>query len=482
MEKLYKGKILIVDDDAMNVELLVETLKPLEYEILAYSDPIKALKDLQTTKIDLVLLDIVMPQICGFEFSEKFICTHPTTPIIYVSAYSENENKIRGYNLGSFAYIEKPFDIKTTRAQVQSVLKLKKMQDELMQQKEKLETIYEFSNDEIILTDLNFNIVSQNNKILNNPIYISKSFLEILAINEQNEAITTVQNFVNSDLKSVSFRFIVEENKYTKTNISKICSQKTHSGYLILMNDITEEIQIEKQREKFIETLTHDLKTPVRAEERALQLLYDGSFGELQTQQKDMVKEILNSSKYMIRMTDNILTKYKIDNHNLSLTKTAHSLRKSVEYCISKLSYLLETTNQTIKIINNSDDDVFCYDEQEIKKVLFNIIANASEYSPKNSTIYVQIFKDNEDKITIQIKDEGIGISQEKLNSYFLDNEENEKRFKKVGSGLGLFISKKIIDAHLGSIEVTSNENGGTIFSITLPFEKSSKYQEIATN
>ena len=161
-----KGKILIVDDNLMNLELLEETLDPFGYEILSYTNPLEALKNEEDSKIDLALIDVVMPEINGFSFAEKFSISHPHTPIAYVSAHNSNENKIKGYNMGSCVYIEKPYDVKTLRAQIQSILNLKAVQDELRLEKEKLDYIFEFSSNEIILTDLNFNIVSQNNKIL----------------------------------------------------------------------------------------------------------------------------------------------------------------------------------------------------------------------------------------------------------------------------------------------------------------------------
>ena len=219
MEKT-KGKILIVDDDKLNVELLAATLEPLGYDILTYENPKKALKETHDIKIDIVLIDIVMPGLDGFAFVEKLLKRHENTPVIFVSAHTAKENKIRGYNMGSFAYIEKPFDVNTTRAQVQSVLKLKKMQDELINEKKKLDSIFEFSSNEIILTDLNFNIVSQNNKIISKEKYNNKNFIDILRENNQTEAVKELLNFAESNNKKATFRVVINNEKYTKTNSS----------------------------------------------------------------------------------------------------------------------------------------------------------------------------------------------------------------------------------------------------------------------
>ena len=476
---MTKGKILIVDDCSMNIELLQETLAPFEYEILTYTNPFEALEKERHSHIDIALIDIIMPGLDGFRFAEEFVKSHKNTPIVYVSAHGENENKIKGYNSGSFVYIEKPFDVKTVRAQIQSILKLKEVQDELLNEKEKLDNIFEFSSNEIILTDINFNIISQNNKILKqNKNYVSDNFLNILDTMRQDEALKELKNFVKLKNRHTQFRFIPEENIYTKATVSKIYSNNNHTGYLIILDDITEEIEKQNMREYFIEMLTHDLKTPVRAEKRALELLLEDSFGELKEEQREIIQEILNSSDYMLRMTDNILTRYKIDNGELKITKSNNSIKKTLEFCIENLKHQIEAKNQTL-IINSllkDEDTIFEYDDIAMRRILLNIISNASEYSPTGSKISISVEK-KLNNIEVSIQDEGSGIPEEEIANIYAKKIQGTKRFRKVGSGLGLFITRKLIEAHDGTIEITTKQinNKGTNFTIFLPVKKSKK-------
>ena len=115
-----KGNLLIVDDNSLNIDLLVETLKPFNMNVSTYSNPLDALEQTKEQKFDLALFDVVMPNLNGFELAEEFLKTHPNTPLVFVSAHGSDENKIKGYNTGSIAYIEKPFNIKTIRAQIGS--------------------------------------------------------------------------------------------------------------------------------------------------------------------------------------------------------------------------------------------------------------------------------------------------------------------------------------------------------------------------
>ena len=473
MEKT-NGTILIVDDNLMTLELLEETLSPLNCKILPYTSSIKALEELENTDVDVVLIDIIMPELDGFLFIEKFMTTHKNTAVVFVSGHPDCKNKARSYNMGSYTFIEKPFEVVALRAQINNILKLKKANDELLEEKEKLDCIFKYSSNEIILTDTDFNITNQNNKILTKSKNCALNYVDILTYNKQLEAVNSLTRFANSKENQTSFNVTINNKKFTKTNVSKIYKNSRHAGFLIIMDDRSEEIQIEEQREQFIETLTHDLTTPVRAEQRALELLYDGSFGTLQKEQKDIVKEILNSTRYMMRMTSNVLTKYKLDNNKFKIFKRAYSIKQCVEGCLEKLNYLFESENQTVRVQCNIKDDIFNFDEREIKRVLLNLLTNASECSPSGSTIYINITNKNE-ILKLSVKDEGQGIPQKLIKTLFDEEYCTKTRFKKVGSGMGLFIAKKIMEAHNGNLTVESQVGKGSTFTLTLPSEKPEK-------
>ena len=243
------------------------------------------------------------------------------------------------------------------------------------------------------------------------------------------------------------------------------------------MEDLTKEIEKQNIINNFIEMLTHDLKTPVRAEKRALKLLYEGCFGELNKEQHEIVQELLNSSRFMLRMTDNVLTRYKIENGDCIINKSKKSILDSIQSSIYYLQYMIESKNQKIIIhtnFKNNNDEIAQFDETEINRVLTNILSNASEFSPQNSNIEIFVNK-NDKNISVSIKDCGSGIPENILSSILHEKILSPKRFKKVGSGLGIYISKKIIEAHGGKIEIKTSEKDGTIFTFYLPCEELQK-------
>lgn len=461
--------LLIVDDNKTNVELLRETLLPLDFNLISFSDPLEALEESKKYEFELALLDVVMPDLDGFQFAQKFRETHENTPIIFVSAHGTNENKLKGYNLGSFAYIEKPYNVSILRAHISSILKVKQLQNKLFAEKEKLDNIFAFSSDEIILTDKDFNINSKNHRIFIGGETEHSNFLKILEKYNKEEMVEIINEFVGSDKKHISLGMTVDDVALN-TKISKIMdAEEDLTGYLVVIRDITEEIRSINQKEQFIATLTHDLKTPIRAESRALELLMNGTFGELNKEQTTIVAEIYNSSRFMARMTDNLLTRYKIDRGEVVLQKEENSIKQTIQKCADNLKYFLEAKNQMLKINADDNDYKFFYDELEISRVINNLLTNASEYSPDNSDITIQIEVSGKN-IEISITDSGAGIPSCEITTIFDEHVSGAKRFKKVGSGLGLFITKRIIESHDGTIAVKSEQDKGTSFTMTLPF------------
>ncbi len=137
-EFLKNKRILILDDNILNIELLEETLAPLNIDIHSFLKPQEAIESLKKIKYDLFLLDIMIPEISGFDVAQVIKSTelNKNTPIIFISALSDAENKITGYNLGSIAYIEKPFNINVVQSQIYNILKSKSLQDALEETKE----------------------------------------------------------------------------------------------------------------------------------------------------------------------------------------------------------------------------------------------------------------------------------------------------------------------------------------------------------
>lgn len=343
------AKVMIVDDNPMNIELLVETLKPCSLELSAFSKPEEAIVAIEHDKFDLFLLDIMMPEISGFDLANtiKNSKLNANSPIIFISALSDSENKIRGYDLGSYAYIEKPFDVSVVRAQIMNVLKMKQLQNALMDKKE-----------------------------------------------------------------------------------------------------------------TFFAMVTHDIKSPVAAEITALEYLLDNQTMLMNPTQNEILNDILGAAKYMKLLVDNVLNKYKSDNEVLKLEKQEIRFDKVVNECIEETKYIFKDKNIDVNVTCQIQDTTVNADYIEIKRLLHNLLINASEHAVKNSAIYITISGDDKN-IYCCVKN-SISYCLNTLNpdDLFEKYITYAKKQHKVGTGLGLYIAKKIVEAHGGSIhaEVENKE------------------------
>lgn len=226
--------------------------------------------------------------------------------------------------------------------------------------------------------------------------------------------------------------------------------------------------KLQEERECFIETVTHDLKTPVRSEIRAVELLLDGHFGELKPSQVEVLEEILNSSNYMFFMLDSILSKYKFDQNKIKLVPVKFNINSLVKDCVQELRILFEVKKQNINIFSENTTEEVMADYQGIKRTIINLISNAIKFSKNNSTIEVRIF-DTENSVNVSVTDRGLGIDSQEVDDIFTYKKENVKKFRQVGSGLGLYISQKIVSLHGGKIDVKSQKGEGSNFTVSLP-------------
>ncbi|MFI3300805.1 MAG: hybrid sensor histidine kinase/response regulator [Candidatus Gastranaerophilales bacterium] len=349
--------VMIVDDNQMNIDLLTETLEPFDLKIHSFTKPIEASRIVEHEKFDLFLLDVMMPEMSGFDLA-KMIKTsklNHNTPMMFISALSDPDNKIRGYNLGSCAFIEKPFNLNIVRSQIYSTLKTKRLQDAMQDKKE-----------------------------------------------------------------------------------------------------------------TFLAMVTHDLKTPISAEITALELLLKNQCENLDELQAEIIKDVLGAAKYMKNLVNNILNKYKFDTDTLILNKQNVSIKNVLSDCVEEIKYLVEDKKQKINLkcdFTNANADVDCI---EIKRVIHNLLINAIEHGRKNTTIKIELIE-NKNEFEISIKNKGVGIDLQDPNEIFEKFVSLANKNKQVNSGLGLFISKKIIEMHGGTIKVKSKLNDYTKMTFTIP-------------
>lgn len=254
--------------------------------------------------------------------------------------------------------------------------------------------------------------------------------------------------------------------KVTKCPI--INHEKKVIGICSVARDIDAEKTAAEQRETYVATLTHDLKTPTIAQIKALDLLLNDHMGPLNNEQKELLTLTKDSCNFMYEMLSTLLSTYKYENGDYTLNCEKCNIISLAEESINELEAMLKEKNVIIHInTEGSQFNTEC-DRMQIKRVLTNILGNAISYAYDNTQIDVTI-KQGENGIGFEAKNESAYINMETMNNLFKKYVSHAAKFNKVGVGLGLYLSKQIIDAHGGEIYAKSYEDNHNIFGFILP-------------
>lgn len=255
--------------------------------------------------------------------------------------------------------------------------------------------------------------------------------------------------------------------KITKTPVFN--EDNTVINILVILENIDEEKKLEERKNTFVATMTHDLKTPTLAQIRALDLLLNNTFGELHPNQKEIILQIKNSCNYMSDLIFTILDTYMYENGRVKINKEEFDIKELIQETTKEISNLLIEKEQNI-ILKSTLYNSFVYcDKFQIKRVIINLLSNAINYGHRETDIIVNL-DETQNSIILSVKNKANYIPEEQLQHVFDKYKpSNIQRFKKTSSGLGLYLSKKIIDAHLGKIYAKSTEDEQCIFGFEIP-------------
>jgi len=224
----------------------------------------------------------------------------------------------------------------------------------------------------------------------------------------------------------------------------------------------------EQMQDTFISTLTHDLRTPLLAQKRVFELLEEEFESHVSDDLLRLTQGLNTNNQHLLNMVNLLVETYKYDSEGVVLDKKLCLLSPLMHESLATLRPLIDSKN--IKVINSVKDNLpaAMLDEAQLKRVLINIISNAVENIPPSHQIEISAENTN-DHLEIKISDDGYGIPPEILPHIFDKFFSRNKTKQKVGSGLGLFICKLLVEAHEGTISVESIPQEGTTFTIKIP-------------
>jgi len=229
----------------------------------------------------------------------------------------------------------------------------------------------------------------------------------------------------------------------------------------------------DRAKDEFLAMITHELKTPLVPIQGYSDILLSEHLGKLTAKQKDRISIIKSSSETLLAMISDLLDAQKLELGQLKMKKENANIKDTIDKVMETLKP--EITQNNIEISSNAVDLTINYDPERIYQVITNLIKNSMNAVQPNSGKIEIIMENIPTEIKISIKDNGIGIAQEKQKELFKKFYQVDATLtrEKGGSGLGLAICKGIIDNHKGQISVHSIPNQGATFSFTIPKETS---------
>jgi two-component system sensor histidine kinase ResE len=348
--------------------------------------------------------------------------------------------------------------------------------DELLAEKTKIEGIIYSSGDGIILTDEDGHVQLINPK--------AKTMLEL---EEDGDALTgrPVWSFVKRDKLAIAIRECVEGDspktvrevnlsaeglrRYYSISVSLInAPDGSGANYWFVMQirNITAEKELDALKDDFLQSLTHDLRSPMTAVRGYLQVLGEEMAGPLNDEQKKMIRIMENASTKLLYIVSNLLDSAKMSAGKLRLNIMECQLRQVLPNTVEIFATEAGKKKITLTLDMPEAMSPIKVDPQLIERVIINLIGNALKFTPDGGFITVK-FIELSDRIQGQVIDTGNGMPPEFLNRIFKKFEQASGT--RGGTGLGLAICKFVIDAHYGEITVRSKQGEGTTFTFTIP-------------
>ncbi|HKR66657.1 MAG TPA: ATP-binding protein [Thermoanaerobaculia bacterium] len=500
--------ILLVDDQPNNLLALESILGDIGENLVSASSGTEALRQLLTHDFAVVLLDVQMPDLDGFETASLIRQRDRSrdTPIIFLTALSRSESNVfRGYELGAVDYIFKPFHPEILRSKVNVFVELFKKREALKRQAHELARLSR--QNELILNAAAegvFGVGLHGKTTFVNPAaarMIGRSPDEVVGTDFHTLVHPTFPGVLTCDVARCRLYAVVHgEPLYeeaqetffrddgTSFPVEFSASPMRHEdgellGSVITFRDVTEKraaamaAEVERRyreadaqnraKDNFLATLSHELRTPMTSILGWVQFLRTGHFSEEEL--NEALRTIESSARLQARLIDDMLDVSRIILGKFQIDLKPTRVADIVEPALTTARPLASENGVQLRYSVEDADTMVNVDTSRIQQVIHNLLSNAIKFTPAGKTVTLTLDR-NESNLKICVADEGEGIDPSFLPYVFDRLRQGEGSNKRSGLGLGLAIARHIVDLHHGEIVAESDGLGlGARFTVTLP-------------
>ena len=506
-------KILIIDDDKVDMVTIVRSIS--HSGIIADIENAFSAQDgiekIKSVNYDLIFLDYMMPDSDGISFLKKLRDLDIETPVIFVTSHGDEQIASQAILGGASDYI--PKTLLTPDGVSQSIRNALKLHESLKERK-KTELALKINAKRLSEAQKLAKIGSWELNLLDNEVYFSDQFYSIFEIDQNCKATMSLLksrlcqpddaelfdknlNYVRNNNSEVQFSHVLKSkngsvkyiNEYIKClndenneplkilgTIQDVSSQKEIERELIAAKDAAE--QSTRVKEQFLTNMSHEIRTPMNGILGFAKIL-EGS--ALDNDQLQSVHAIKRAGKNLMVVINDILDFSKIEANKIVFEKANFYLSKNIKAVMELLSPIAD--DKRIKLILDIDsqiNDSLIGDPTRLSQILINLLGNALKFTTKGYVeLMVSQVKQTDQDISLEfaITDTGMGIPKDKIDSIFesFNQASNETTRKFGGTGLGLTITRRLIELQGGSIKVESEIDKGSKFSFLIQYKKPEK-------
>lgn len=520
-------RILIVDDDP---DVLASLNDVVELEIkdclVELASNVKQATILaQQTKFDMALLDIKLGQDSGLDLLSALKLIHPDIVCIMMTAYRDNKHTIEAVRFGANDYLYKPIKPNELIQTINRLLHIQLINREKQKSDRRFHTIFEQATQCLFLTDKNGLFIDANKLAMNEVSDSKESFkgkclwktswyaLSLQAqkiiqagFAEVNKGIVFNAELTITDDSNTSYSHeiymkpVIDTNNQVEQVIIEcrdITDQKNADDEIKSLNTTLElrvkkrtfeleqsflllkkeNIERKKAEEKaniasaaktvFLSRMSHELRTPMNAILGFGQLLQLDQ-ADLNEDQKESLTEIITAGKHLLSIINDVLNLAEIESGNMVIIQEVVSIDEVIKQCNAMMQPLILARN--INQIDNISGKAYQLQANfiRLKQVLLNLLSNAVKYNSDNGTISLDSEIVDTHYLRIKITDSGQGLTKEEINRLFHSFERLNTEFNIEGTGIGLVISKSLVELMGGTMGVQSTLGKGSTFWVQL--------------
>lgn len=229
-------------------------------------------------------------------------------------------------------------------------------------------------------------------------------------------------------------------------------------------------LEADKIKNEFLANISHELRTPLNSIIGFADILSTQLYGNLNPKQEEYINDIKVSGTHLLGMINEILDMSKIEANAMKIVKSRFWISRAINEASNILMPLANKKGVKIEVKLRDDFEVFA-DYQKIQQILYNLTSNAIKFSPDNDIVEINVYADDE-CFTIEVHDNGIGIDPKYHGKIFAKFVQLDSAYtkKESSTGLGLTITKELVELHEGKISLISEINNGSTFIVTIPF------------